>query len=101
MNRLEFIKACTIAITGILIMPFSIFAGEQWRTVERYSKNGWQKINFKDIKKDMVVRMFNPDGSPVVMFYKKSKPIYKARVSKDVYKHKDKILAFEIHKTEV
>ena len=87
MKRLEFIRKSPLALIGLLFIPMFKNTENKNRRVEYY-EDGWKNIDFENIKKDMYIQMFEPDGAPVVMGWKNKKPIYGALVIKSPYQHK-------------
>lgn len=81
MKRLAFIQRGLFGFAGLL---FAVVPNVNYRRVEYYD-DGWKKVEFKNIKKDMYVRMFELDGEPVIMVWEKGKPMYGALADSDAY----------------
>ena len=63
------------------------------RRVEVFRQNEWQLIEFKNVKKGMRIRMFEPTGEPVVMTQTGK---HDAITISDAYKGKNGILTFNV-----
>jgi hypothetical protein len=81
MKRSAFIKRGLLGFVGLL---FVVVPKNNYNRVEYYD-NGWEKVEFENIKKDMYIRMFEPDDEPVIMVWKNEKPIYGAFADCDAY----------------
>lgn len=90
MKRSTFIKSLP-ALIGLISLPF--FFKNDMRRVEYYD-NGWKKIKFKNVKKNMYVQMFESTGETVVMGQKEGKDIYGALVTKSSYAGKGGVPTF-------
>lgn len=69
---------------------------EKLRKVEVLENTKWQEVEFAKLELDNIVRMFEPDGSPVVMEEDDS-TIWK--VVKAPYKNTNDVLTIEIEST--
>lgn len=87
MKRSDFIKKSPIVLIGLLFIPMLKSIDNKNRRVEYYD-NGWKSIDFEQVEKEMYIQMFEFDGSPVVMGWKKDKPMYGATVTKSPYMYK-------------
>lgn len=65
MERRQFILSS--AVSSILAIVFKGFPQEknELRTVERLSGSTWKRIEWKDIKENDTIRIFEPDGTPI------------------------------------
>jgi len=91
MNRSDFVKKLPLLLTGLLFIP-NITSNT--RRVEHYN-DGWKGIDFKNVKKDMYIQMFESDNKPVIMGWKNGNPMYGARAISDAYIGKSGVLTFE------
>ena len=66
---------------------------EKFRKVEVLENTKWQEVEFAKLELDNIIRMFEPDGSPVIMEEDGSK-IWK--VTKAPYKGINDVLTIEI-----
>jgi len=66
---------------------------EEFRKVEILKNNEWQEIEFAKLELSSVIKMFDPDGAPVVM---KEDDSTIWEVTKAPYKNADDVLTIEV-----